>query len=617
MCGIAGIFRRDGSRSSTSDVVSMLDAMAHRGPDGHGVFDGGAVVLGHRRLAVRDLGPAAAQPMPAPGGEGVLVYNGEIYGEGPLRAELEREGAVFRGTGDAEVVLHACARWGPEAAAARVDGMFAFAWWDARERALWLVRDRFGIKPLLVAVEDGRAAFASEARGLRALPGVGARPDLLELARRILPWRTDLRRAPFEGIDVVPPGGAWRIDARGVVRGRWCDLVAEVDPGRIVAAEEEDEGAWIGRAAGALERAVASHVVSDVPVAAFASSGVDSNLVAALARRHVPSLVAYTVDTVHRESEAEAAQRICAHAGIPVRTVRVDRETHLRLWPESVEALEFPSGHPSQPEMLALCRAARADGVVVVLTGEGADELFGGYDFFQKTWARWRRAHAWWRRPLRASAKERSALAAAPFHYQMTRRCLEAHGRVGVVLTPDEDTRARDLLARLAPVRRPEDRAFLAHGLDSVRRHLDAILLRHDRIGMAASLELRVPFLCREVADVGLHLPRRAKLRGRVGKWALRRAAARWIAPEAVRGAKRGFPVPDGHHRGAAAILGEGATVPDLFRWSRRAREEMVPRIEADPILRHQMVSLELWARVFLRGERPADLGERLVAIAG
>ena len=397
MCGIAGIFHTDGAAASEIDVARMVAAMPHRGPNGHGTFASGPVALGHGRLAVRDLGPGGAQPLRDPAGRGVLVYNGEVYNDRELRADLQREGVAFAGTGDAEVVLHATARWGVEEAVRRFDGMFALAWWDARDGALWLARDRFGIKPLHVAHAGGRFAFASELRGLRALPGVADRPDPLELARRILPWIADVDRPPFLGVENVLPGEAWRVGPNGVDRRTWCDVAGEIDVDRLRAAAHERPEAWVARTREALEAEVVAHLASDVPVVAFTSGGVDSNLVAAIAHRHRPDLVAYTLDAGGEESEAAAATEIARHAGFPLRVVSCDRATFLRSWATSVAAHEHPLSHPSQVAMVPLVERAHADGAVVAVTGEGADELFGGYEFLAKTWHRWRRA----RSPLR------------------------------------------------------------------------------------------------------------------------------------------------------------------------------------------------------------------------
>ena len=612
MCGIAGILRLDGEPAPVALARAMADAMPHRGPDGRGAWADGPVALSHARLVVRDASDAAAQPAVAPGAAGVLVYNGEVYGD-DVRAELAREGVVFRGTGDTEVVLHAIARWGLEKALPRLDGMFALAWWDARRRTLDLARDRFGTKPLHVAVSDRQVAFASEVRGLR--PALGPlRPDLVEVVRRMFPAQIHELRPPFEGIENVGPGERWTVEGGRVRRASWCDLATTIDLRRLAAAEAEPAGDREARVEATVVRAVREHLASDVPVAAFTSGGVDSNLVASIAHEERKDLVAYTVDTGDPESEIEEARAAAAHAGFALKRVAVDRETWMRAWPESIEALEHPPSHPSLPAVLVLARAARADGAVVALTGEGSDELFGGYDFFERTRHRWRQATRPWRRWTHRGRAALRDLEAVPFRYQSIRGERDTHLRFAATVAPSEESRAREILARLAPVEPPHDRAFLGHSLDALRRHLGWILLRHDRMGMAASLEARVPFLCNRVADVGLHLPVSAKIHGRVAKWTLKRVAARRLPPRVVWARKKGFPIPGSHHEGTAALLHDGL-VASLLRWDRAAQTDLVPRIARDPIARPQFVGLELWGRLFLRGERATALADALLAL--
>ena len=593
----------------------MAATMRHRGPDGSGAWADGPVALGHVRLAIRDRSEAAAEPMVAPGGEGVLVYNGEVYNDPELRADLEGEGVTFRSHGDAEVVLHALARWGVVRAARRLDGMFAFAWWDARERALWLVRDRFGTKPLHVAVGPLVVAFGSEVRALRALPGVAVRPDVLEVVRRIVPWLADQRKPPFEGVENVPPGEAWRVTARGVERTVFADLLGEVDPARILAGRGEPIARLEERVKDAVERAVRSHLASDVPVAAFVSGGVDSNLVAAIAKEVRPDLVGYTVDTCSAASETPVAAAIAKHLGIELRVVRMGAEALLRAWPEAVEFEEHPCSHESHVASLLMSRVAHDDGIVVAMTGEGSDELFGGYDFLRRTREIWQQAGRPWSRFTRGGRAARRSIVETPFRYQSVRTEPDIHVRLATALLPVEESRAHALLAQLAPVEPPADRAFLAHGMDALRRHMGSILLRHDRMSMAASVEARVPFLSNGVADLALHLPVAAKIRRRIAKWVLKRVAARRLPPAAVYAPKRGFEVPSSHHRGSSALLRDGA-LADLFGWTRAAADDLVPRIEREHKSRFAIVSAELWARIFVRNERPDALAERLLAAA-
>jgi asparagine synthase (glutamine-hydrolysing) len=522
---------------------------------------------------------------------------------------------VFRGHGDAEVVLHALARFGVERAVARFDGMFALAWWDARARVLWLARDRFGTKPLHVLVEAGRVAFASEVRGLRALPGFVVRPDPMALARRIVPWIADQERTPFLGVENVEPGGLWRVTAAGVEKRRFCDLLGEVDPHRIVAATAEPLERWPERVRDAVVAAVRSHLASDVPVAAFTSGGVDSNLVAAIAMEARPDLVAYTVDTCHPESEVATATRVAAHLGMELRVVRADREALLAAWPATIEAEEHPCYHASHVASLLMSRAAHADGVVVAMTGEGADELFGGYDFLRRTRELWRQATRPWARLTHRGRALGRALREVPFRYQSIRAERETHARFQLVMAPNEESRARALLTHLAPIEPACDRAFVAHSLDALRRHMGSILLRHDRLSMAASIEARVPFLSNRVADLGMHLPVAARIRGRVGKWALKRAAERWLPKDVLYAPKKGFPIPLSFDRGAGELL-RGGFLPELFGWTKATEGELVPRVDGDDLLRFAAVSLELWGRLFVRGEPAPVLAERLLALA-
>jgi len=613
MCGIAGFYRRDGAPASREDAARMAAAMPHRGPDGAGAWADGPVALGHVRLAIRDRSDAAAEPLVAPDGAGVLVYNGEIYNDGELRAELAREGVAFRSHGDAEVVMHAVARWGVERASRRFDGMFAFAWWDARVRALWLVRDRFGTKPLHVHATTARVAFGSEVRALRALPGTTFPIDRYGIVRQGVPWLCDAPPPPFLGVEDVGPGEAWRVGPHGTERRVWCDLVAEVDPARIVEGAREPLEAAHARVRRTVEEVVRAHVVSDAPVAAFTSGGVDSNLVAAIALEVRPDLVAYTMDSGGPESELAAATLAARHLRLPLRPVRVDREAFLRAWPEAVEREELPSSHESHVAALVLARAARADGIAVALTGEGSDEAFGGYDFFYRTHRQWVRATRPWARWSHAGRTRLRELEAVPFRYQTMRSERESHRRFEALLTPIEDARARLLLARFASVGSWPDRAVVANGVDAMRRYLSRILLRHDRVSMAASIEARVPFVSNRLADVGLHLPLKYKLRGRVGKWLLKRVAAERLPREIVYARKKGFPVNVAHHRGASALLRDGY-VAEAFGWSRAATEELLPAIEADPVRRFPLVSVELFGRIHAHGEAPAALAERLLA---
>jgi asparagine synthase (glutamine-hydrolysing) len=356
--------------------------------------------------------------------------------------------------------------------------------------------------------------------------------------------------------------------------------------------------------------------VSDVPLASFTSGGVDSNLVAAIARETRPDLHAYTADMEDAENEAPDAEDIARHLGMPIRRVACDRVSFLRAWPEAVEALEHPTCSPSYVCALLVARAARADGVVVAMTGEGADELFGGYDFLERTRRRWRTATRWWSRAHPKGRALRKRLREAPFDYQTGRTDRGLHRRLTAALLPEEESRPRALFERFARVEPPADRAFLAHSIDALHRHLGWILLRHDRLCMASSIEARVPFLCAGVSDVAFHTPVRWRIRGRTGKWILKRVAARRLPRRHVFARKRGYPVPARHHEGTEGILRGGAAA-DLFRWTHAAEAEILPRLARDAYLRQQAVTLEVWARLYLREEPASAIADRMLSLAG
>ena len=248
MCGLVGILRRDGEPADVRSIDRMLSPMLHRGPDGRGSWAENEVALGHLRLSILDLSERASQPIAAAGGEGVLVYNGEVYNFRELRSELEREGAVFASSGDTEVVLQALLRWGPERAIPRFNGMFAFAYFDRRARELWLARDRLGIKPLYLAERGGELLFASEPQALLAHPAVSCRPDRLAIASFVLRGRPDARVTCFEGIEAIEPGSWWRIRGSRVERHRYFHVLDDLDVERLLAAAPADAVARFERA---------------------------------------------------------------------------------------------------------------------------------------------------------------------------------------------------------------------------------------------------------------------------------------------------------------------------------------------------------------------------------
>jgi asparagine synthase (glutamine-hydrolysing) len=404
---------------------------------------------------------------------------------------------------------------------------------------------------------------------------------------------------------------------REITAQHYFELPRDLDLARLGDRRHPSPAEAVRAFADALARSVHIHQRSDAPLAAMCSGGVDSSLITALALRDRPDLHGYVADVGGADSEDARAQQVGRHLGVPVRRVPVTREDFLGLWPRAVWHRDGPSPHPSDVATLAVVERCRADGVKVLLTGEGADELFGGYRWYGDTWRAWRRAHrrARWLGRIRRRARwewrhlRHAPHAGVPGHPdQIFAR------RLGAGLAPERMLLRSSFHAALGRAVAPEDRAFLVYALDELHYTLASLLVRHDRIGMAASVESRVPFLGSELIDLGLHLPVRLKWRRGEGKWVVKKAAERLLPRDVVWAPKRAFPVDAGLHRGSTGLLRDGH-VAELFGWTRAETEALLPLLEQDPRTAYHFTSSELWARLFLGGESAGALAERLLAL--
>ena len=552
MCGFVGfIDENDQTYDHRAAIIAMADAIAHRGPDSEGYFNDGRTALGFRRLAIIDLA-GANQPLYNENRSLVLVFNGEIYNYRELRRQLIAAGHAFSTQGDAEVVLHGFEQWG-EGVLDRLRGMFAFALYDTATGELFCARDTFGIKPLYYAVEGGRILFGSEIKGLLAHPH--ARRSLNE--RRLAHWLC-MEYLPdeetlFEGVRKLPAGHWLRWRNGRAERGRWFVPRFAPDAGRSL--EESAEAIEA-----ALRESVAAHAIADVDVGCFLSAGVDSSLVAREAAR-IMEARAFTIGWGEgRFSELEAAATFARATGLPNEGRILGAEQFFASVPAVQYAMDEPLPNPSAVPLYHLCAMA-AESVKVVLSGEGADELFGGYPYYQECLA--------FAPYMTVPAPARRALAAA------ARRLPEGtHGRRflmrGAHPLPERyirleynfpwaealDLLAPELSARCAAAPTPWELAaplFAEIEADEITAMQTAdiltwmqqdILLKADKMSMASSLELRVPFLDREVFALASTLPVSQRVGRRETKIALRAAAARTLPQATAAMPKQGFVTP-------------------------------------------------------------------------
>ncbi|RMD79436.1 MAG: asparagine synthase (glutamine-hydrolyzing) [Gammaproteobacteria bacterium] len=592
MCGFAGILdpkrRWDGAGMGRL-ASSMAEALAHRGPDDAGVWTDAeaGIALGHRRLAVMDLSPAGRQPMVSASGRYVIAYNGEIYNFRELRAELERAGRApaWRGHSDTEVLLAGFEAWGVEATLRRAVGMFAFALWDATERALWLARDRMGEKPLYYGWVAGSLAFSSELKALRRVPGWRGEVDRAALA---LFLRHNYVPAPWSihrDVRKVPPGHLVRFDA-GAVPGHWPELrpywslteIADrgladpLPPDPEVCAEAVEE---------ALRRSLAGQQLADVPVGAFLSGGIDSSTVVALLQAMAGRPVRTFTIGFHEAGydEAREAAQVARHLGTEHTELYVTPREAMEVIPRLPEIYDEPFADSSQIPTFLVSRLAR-EHVTVALSGDGGDELFGGYNRYVWALGLWRRLDRL-PRPLRALAArairavppgawERLFALAGPLLPAGLRvrqpglkmhklaellRCADP-GAIYLRLVSHWEDPASVVLGAGEPAtvlsdpgRQPRLPTFLERMmcLDALTYLPDDILVKVDRAAMAVSLETRVPFLDHRVVETAWRVPVALKLREGKGKWLLRRILHRHVPPELVERPKMGFGVPIEH----------------------------------------------------------------------
>ncbi len=625
MCGIAGCYQQVDGHQLTP---AMSWRLAHRGPDGDGLYhfaDGRtSVQLAHRRLAIIDLSDAAAQPFTKDGL--AISYNGEIYNYRELREELSRLGVRFRSSSDTEVVLEAWRRWGPTALE-RFRGMFAFALFDERTGHLVLCRDQLGIKPLFLVRRGGGVVFASELKALVSALGAELQVDPGAVVSSMLYYWVPDQRCALRGVEKLPPGtwAEFRPDGRCTIHPYW----------RLPEVAAEAASGPPADLSSTVEQSVAAHLVADVPVSTFLSGGLDSSIVTVLAKRVNPDIDAYTIAFRPEDQRLEAmpddaryARVVASKYGIELHEIEIAPDV-VELLPRMVEVLDEPVGDPAAINTFLICDAARQAGVKVLLSGMGADELFGGY------------------------RKHYACLLAA--RYRRLPRALQtrvvrpAVDRLPVSLAGNGLRRVRWAKRFLAFAELAEEpafrRSYTLYGSEELENLLDPELARHvqvlleehaevyndttlpdhvnrmcladarlflpglnlaytDRASMAASTEVRVPFVDIEVVRAAFSLPGSAKINGRRSKAALKAVAEAWLPREIVHRPKGLFSAPlrawvRRDLRGlvddvvlSGQLVGSGllrrAAVERLIEEDRSGKEDRSKQI-------WQLLSLELW----------------------
>jgi asparagine synthase (glutamine-hydrolysing) len=591
MCGITGLLdpeRRFAPDALAEVVGRMADSLRHRGPDSSGVWadPAGGMALGHRRLAIIDLSPNGHQPMVSAHGRYCIVFGGEIYNHPALRRQLLSAGAQLRGHSDTEVLLAAIETWGLEAALEAVVGMFAFALWDRRSRVLSLARDHLGQKPLFFGRIGSTFAFASELKAFAAHPDFQAEVNSDALALFLRHQYVPAPHTIWRGVFKLPAasrlslhlGESSRADVDLLARIErfWC-LRSVAEQGRE-AADRMGEADALEQLDQLLNEAVRDCMVADVPVGAFLSGGVDSSLIVALMQRHTARPVkTFTIGFLEADfDEAEHAREVARHLGTEHTELYLTPAEARATIPELPEIFDEPLSDPSQLPTYHVARLARAQ-VTACLSGDGGDEVFGGYGRYLVA-DRLRRRVTGVPRGLRHAAAA-AARALPPAAWDVVLRLAPSRAPSGL-----RGSWSGDRVHKLATLLRIDDPDRLYHALVSavdepcalvvdahepptaftdpaqsprlsayVERmmYFDAltylpenILTKVDRASMAVSLEARAPFLDHRLVEFGWQLPLEAKLHAGQGKRLLRELFGRYLPNELAVRPKQGFAIP-------------------------------------------------------------------------
>jgi asparagine synthase (glutamine-hydrolysing) len=641
MCGIYGILQLDGSPAPVEALSGMGRVTIHRGPDDEGVHADGPLAFGMRRLSIIDLA-GGHQPLSNEAGSLWLVANGEIYNYRELRQELLTKGHRFKTASDCETLLHLYEEYGDDFVQ-KLNGMYAFALWDARRRRLLLGRDRLGIKPMYLLQDGKRLVFASEAKAILAAPGVRCRIDPGALSSYLALGYVPAPQSIFRGVTKLPPATLLIAESGRIERRRYWRLPTETD-GALT------EAAWAERVRERLEASVRMQLVSDVPLGAFLSGGIDSASVVAFMSRHSDRPVK-TYAIGFAGGAAEAYYNELAHAGAVARHFGTDHHEILvrpdvaSLLPHLLWHMDEPVADSAFVTTYLVSEFARRD-VTVILSGVGGDELFGGYRRYLggHYQARFDRLPEGLRRTVLALGEALpsdrhspllDAMRLAKGFLASAGLPLEERYRSYVEVFGEEE-RAELLCDPVRVPIDPLDEAFReAASTDDLNRMLavdaatqlpDDLLLLTDRMSMAVSLECRVPLLDHELVELAARIPERVKIRGGKLKHVMKLALQGILPPDILSRKKRGFGAPMGAwlKRELAPLLREllseeSIKARGLFRHERIAAliaAHEAKRIDGtDRLL--ALLNLEIWARLYLDARTPADVADELKVAVG
>ena len=590
MCGIAGVV---GPNATKAQLEVMLNRIYHRGPDGVGEFVEGNVLLGMRRLSIIDV-EHGWQPLKSREDRVIAFQNGEIYNYKQLRRELEATGYQFATGSDTEVLAHGFDAWGWDKLLQRIDGMYAIAIFDRDSRMLHLARDRFGEKPFFYTTGGGSFAYGSSVKSLATLPWVDLSIDPAAMDRYLALHYVPGERTIFQGIRRLLPGYAMTIQVDDLKPNIQRYFQLRLTYPRARTPEEIAE---------AVEEAIESRLVSDVPVGVFLSGGIDSSIIAAIAVRQNPEISTYCIGfSGGVVDESQHAEAVARHIGSQHHTYHFDNKKFIELLPEVAAALDEPIGDQATLPLYWLCREARKH-VKVVLSGEGGDELFGGYSYYGAfaSPVEWPANLAWLNSNRGSVAPALLGATTTASGFPILAGADERQQMLGGNMTDTSWSWEVATKVMLDTARDPLQRATAA---DIAGWLPDDLLVKLDRIGMAHSLEGRAPFLTPKLAELALNLAPHQRMRDGQTKIALRSVAQHLLPAHIVDRPKQGFVLPMQEwlkewfaHKGSVLQYVSDAAMPGLHvpTIAKIIEEDLRRGVQRERLLFALVMLLEWW----------------------
>jgi asparagine synthase (glutamine-hydrolysing) len=614
MCGISGIFSPLGGKIDTGAVHAMNRAIRHRGPDSIGTYQDDNVCLGHVRLSIIDVSDCANQPMHSYDNRYVIVFNGEIYNYKDLRGELGEKGFVFSTKSDTEVLLYAFIEW-KEGCLSKLNGIFAFCIYDKVENSIFIARDHLGIKPLHYSFINGQLFFSSEIKALLQAEAIKPELDSGKLLEFFL-YRELIRDTFFRNIRTLQPGCYLIFNKKISPPRETCWYRIELLPDETLynKMKEKNFEARLKLVENALLKSVEYQLVSDVPLGTLCSGGLDSSLLTAMACRLNPDVSVYHVD-VEDNPEKYWAAKVADFLGIKLNTVALNKSSFLEQYVDCIYHNDFPLTHTNSVGVYYVSKLAHENSCKVLLTGEGADELFGGYDWrynLKRSYLSYTKYTKIFNRLLSRVTFMCTGIWTRYFDGNFN---FKSRANIPDIINFCADSNYRDNFLGLCEqsysfISDPIERTVCAAILSDLRDYVYGILHRQDRASMQASIESRVPFLDPDLISLAANLPLDDKISGQNSKIILKQIALRHLPQEVVFRSKMGFGVPsDTYIADISTEIFRSGFLEGTLGYN---PDEIIRMIKHNPAdFCNTFYGLEIWGRLFVLNQDRNQLKDR------